>query len=921
MKQIYFVICFMFFSFLLALSQDGKFDGNFAGRGWTFVDMPKGNFYDEFARKVLLQKDNTFIVVITINGFTELARYLPNGELDKSYGVYGYSFAGPMSPSSAAQQSDGKIVVFGSSGLIRYQTDGQLDKTFGNNGIMHTSFGLSAGVIQSDGKIVVAGSAMHNCADLSDFALSRFNPNGSIDKTFGNNGNVFTDFGNRNDFAKAMAIQKDGKIAVVGVSDPNEDKSDFAIARYNSDGSLDKTFKGDGKVNIDFGGSQDAASAVAIQEDQKIIVAGFTSAADPAHNGFALVRYNPDGARDKSFGGGQVITSFPNGSAVAYTLAIQNNGKIVAGGSVGGDNFALARYNLNGSLDNSFNGIGKVITDFGGDDVISSIAIQNNGKIVAAGSTKLDSNSNGDIAIARYNSNGSLDNTFSNDGKAKEFYILGASVVNAIGVQNDGKVVTGGYTYDANDKEFIINLFALARYKADGSLDNTFGEKGIVTTRFNSIDQIRALAIQKNGKIVAAGSSADFANDHVDFAIARYNTDGSLDSTFGNHGKVRTQFLDEDRANSVAIQDNGKIVVAGFTYGSEDLDIAIARYNTDGSLDETFGEGGRVIKDVSDGYDNDNAKAVAIQSNGKILITGETSNSALTGPQIVLIRFNSNGSLDNSFGNKGLVITNIRNGVLAKALAIQTDQKIVVAGNTNVRNYTNSDFILLRYLANGSLDQSFGSDGKVVTDFRTIDEASALGIQSDGKLIVAGGTGEFSSLTNFHRLYDFAFARYNPDGSLDKSFSDDGKTTKDFGGSEFATSLFIDHNRLYVAGKPFFQSPALRGILAAIKLGDIKPSNNNNQYVVAPAETITKPSVIASPNPSNSYFTLFLQSQIKGTVTIAVVDEIGRIVETKTGLHANSSIQIGQQYPKGVYYIKVTQGNNITVLKLIKNSD
>ena len=390
---------------------------------------------------------------------------------------------------------------------------GDLDTSFGGDGRVTTDFGgfdEALGVaIQSNGKIVAAGFTEWFPSPLHDFALARYNRDGSLDSSFNGDGKVTTDFGGSDDVAHGVAIQSDGKIVAGGRGTTGDD---FALARYNRDGSLDTSFGGDGKVSTDFGGFDGALGGVAIQPDGKIVAAGFTAAGDD----FALARYNRDGSLDTSFDGdGKVTTDF-GGLDVAFGVAIQPDGRIVAAGAAGGDDFfALARYNRDGSLDTNFDGDGKVTTDFGGFDQALEIAIQPNGSIVTAGRT-----------------------------------------------------VASGTTGDDD--------FALARYNRDGSLDTSFEGDGKVTTDFGASDQAFGVAIQPNRKIVAAG----FAGD--DFALARYNRDGSLDTSFNGDGKVTTDFGGpSDVAFGVAIQPDGGIVAAGAAPATESGqfgDFGLARY-------------------------------------------------------------------------------------------------------------------------------------------------------------------------------------------------------------------------------------------------------------------------------------------------------------------------------------------------------
>jgi uncharacterized delta-60 repeat protein len=402
---------------------------------------------------------------------------------------------------------------------------GGLDHTFGVRGKVLTDFGggsfesAQALAIQSDGKILVAGRS-----SVSGI-LARYNSRGRLDRQFGAQGKVLTDLG-----VQALAIQSDGKIVVAGASDASG-TADFAVARYNPDGTLDSTFNGTGKVLTDFGGPGSSAQAVAIQSDGKIVAAGlsFTSG---GYAEFALARYNPDGTLDATFNGtGKVLTNFGGETeSAAHALAIQSDGKIVAAGyfnvpAGGTADFALARYNPDGTLDATFNATGKVITDFSGPpnghDFAYALAIQSDGKLVAAGSS-IVSNEDDAFALARYNPDGTLDATFNGTGKVLTNFVSGfgnADIAYALAIQSDGKLVAAGSSF-APEPSYD---FALARYNPDGTLDATFNATGKVITDFSgsgSYDEARALAIQSDGKLVAGGIST--ARGTADFALARY---------------------------------------------------------------------------------------------------------------------------------------------------------------------------------------------------------------------------------------------------------------------------------------------------------------------------------------------------------------------------------------------------------------
>src|SRR5262249_11389312 len=253
-------------------------------------------------------------------------------------------------------------------------------------------------------------------------------------------------------------------------------------------------------------------------------------------------------------------------------------------------------------LDSTFGTGGKVKTNFSTFDYVGGLALQPDGKIIAAGMTAV--NFNPSFAVARYNSNGTLDTTFGIGGREITGF-AGPPQAFAAGVQADGKIVVAGYAHLTAGW-----TFALARYNTNGTLDSTFGTGGKKTTAFgsSSVAQVSSIAIQADGKIVAAGFN--LVNNVGNFALARYNTNGTLDTTFGSGGKKVTDLGADDRSYSVALQSDGRIVAAGIT----GTDFALTRYNTNGTLDGTFGGGGKVITDF--GGANDIALGVAIRTDG-----------------------------------------------------------------------------------------------------------------------------------------------------------------------------------------------------------------------------------------------------------------------------------------------------------------
>jgi uncharacterized delta-60 repeat protein len=410
----------------------------------------------------------------------------------------------------------------------------------------------------------------------------------NLDPTFGTGGTVRTDFAGNIDQANAVAIQPNGQIVAAGSSFSNSKTvEDFIVARYNANGTLDKRFGKNGQITRDFFRNVDSISAIAIQPDGRIVVAGFAQLGGTGGTPrvFALARYRNDGQPDTSFGnGGALTTSFGGNFAAASAVMLQPDGKIVVAGTVdfnpdlpgSGLDFALARYNSNGTLDGSFGKGGTVVFDFFGSfDQANAAVLQPDGKIIVVGSASYDSN-NRDIgfALARFNTDGGIDFGFGTGGKQiTDFFGAGAKA-NGVVLQPDGKFVVAGTASDSTTRPVATDI-ALARYNADGSLDSGFGTGGETAIPFpdSATEQGNAVAVLPDGKIIVAGTAFKTFATPPDFALVSYNSDGSLSGTKTNDIAGGT-----DEALGLAIQSDGKVVVAGRSFRSN-FDLTLARYS------------------------------------------------------------------------------------------------------------------------------------------------------------------------------------------------------------------------------------------------------------------------------------------------------------------------------------------------------
>ncbi len=738
---------------MVRYNTDGILDDSFGFGGKVTTDFTKSQ---DIATSVAIQNDGKIIIAGNTDNQTMAAvRYKSNGIIDSTFGTAGKATLSFLSAGvgvgSVAIQSDQKIVLGGYAysnfhfniTLVRFNTNGTLDNTFNVIGSVTLDLGNYSEIysvkIESDQKIIAAGSLFNNNGN-NDFIVARYNPDGSLDNTFNSVGTVITDFGNSNDAANSIIELPDGKLCVAG-SSFNGINNDFALVEYNSDGSLNNSFGSFGKVKTDINNSEDNGNSILMQTDGKLIISGTTY--NGANHDFAVVRYNSNGTLDDNFGtAGKVVTDFNNSDDNAGSSAIQSDGKIVVAGYTNGlyTDFAAVRYNTDGAIDNSFGTNGIVKTDLGNSyDTGNSLVIQKNGKIVVAGSA--NNGASYDVAVTRYNIDGSLDNTFGDRGKANTNLGAGTNG-NSAAIQSNGKIVVAGSYNSGANSDFLV-----LRYDTTGQSDNTFGQGGISITDFgNPNDYGSAVAIQSDGRIIVAGSSG------IDFAVARYNTDGSPDNTFATGGKTTADFGNsDDIGSSVIVQKDGKIIVAGSSSNGINYDFAMVRFNSNGTIDNTFGSNGKVKTEIQNSEDFESS--ILIQPDSKIILVGYSS---IMGGNynLSMVRYNSDGTIDNSFGTDGKVITDLGTSYgYSNSAVLQPDGRIDVTWN--LYNGKNTDFVIVRYNNNGSLDDTFGSSGIVAVDFdNSNDLGSSIALQSDGKIVAAGSSNNgFSS--------DFAVLRYN----------------------------------------------------------------------------------------------------------------------------------------------------------------
>jgi uncharacterized delta-60 repeat protein len=620
---------------------------------------------------------------------------------------------------------DGKIVLAGTSGsaivVTRRQSNGAPDYSFGGDGtvsVTHPDGPVAARsvAVQPDGKIVVAGQGDYD--GFKDFLVIRLTTSGSLDPGFSGNGFASTWVSTYSNHAEKVLIQPDGKIVVVGTAGVGGDY-DFAAARLNPDGTPDASFSGDGKTSINFGWDQDdQCFDAALQADGKLVMVGGTEGLVLHDEDFALARLRIDGSLDDSFDGdGKVQTGFGDFYDRAYAVAIQPSDlRIVVVGQgdlAPGTGRAARYYSSDGSLDDSFGGDGKMNLPLIAHDVVVNTA----GKIALIG---IDPSW---VARAlRLNANGSLDPEWQTDGDV----IVDTDIHErpSLSLLADGRVLT------VVPKGLDCRL---GQWWADGIVDDGGRQAAAfadATFGPGAHELAYDMAVQADGKVVLAGEVSTPGYSETDFALVRILPDGLLDTSFGVRGRVWLSLGNHDYARAVVIQPDGKIVVAGYTGTGNATNFMIARFNSSGSLDNTFGFGGFNVVDFMGGADYGNA--LALQSDGKILVAGTVFNGARNVYGVA--RFNSDGTIDNSFDldGKQLVEFSVGPSHWASSIIVQGGGRIIIGGSVG------GDFALVGLTPSGGLDQFFGVFGKTTRDLGGADYLEALVLGTDGRIYAAG---------------------------------------------------------------------------------------------------------------------------------------------------------------------------------------
>ena len=739
---------------------DGTLDGSFGFGGYVTIPLSPMGFNDQVHGMALAADESILVVGETQNGLDAdfgIVRFSPDGFPDISFGLSGTvmtDFGNEDIARDVIVQPDGMIVVVGETGpfnavdfaLARYLPDGNLDSTFGLSGTVTSDFGgdefAAAVTLQPNNHIVVVGEAEFGFD--SEFITARYDIFGGLDPTFGSGGWIITDLGSNLDRAEDVLVQQPaGEILVAG-STYNLSK-DFALVRYTTDGALDANFDG-GIVVTDLGGDE-AIRGLVRQGDGRVVAAGYIDYGFTSD--FALARYLDTGLMDSTFAfSGTAVIDINGGFDQGYDVLLQSTAteEILVVGR-GGINFALIRLLMDGSLDPSFDMDGIVQTPLGnGWDTANDITLQPDGLILAAGSA-YDNNGRSDFVLSRYTPDGSKDLGFGANGVVTTDFGAGRDERGkAVTMLPDGRILVAG---SAESGDFDDD-FALVRYLPDGDIDPTFGVSGVITTDIDGGgDQAVDIVVQVDGRIILVGVGSGIWSKGINIALARYLADGVPDPSFGNGGVVTTTVGGDSEGLAVTLQPDGKILIAGFAGIDGGSDFIVARYQVNGVLDTTFGADGYVITDFFAGYDQ--ANGIALQPNGKIIVVGGVEHGG-GNRGFGLARYLTDGTLDTEFGQGGLMAVPILPGLnsVATDVSLHPSGTIVVGGYTDGETGTGRDFALARFLPDGELDLDFGVGGKAAFDFYDGDDTAAgLVVDIDGAILMAGRSGADTAVVRY----------------------------------------------------------------------------------------------------------------------------------------------------------------------------
>ncbi|MBC7748982.1 MAG: T9SS type A sorting domain-containing protein, partial [Methylotenera sp.] len=786
--------------------------------------------------------------------------------------------------------------------LIRFNTNGSIDTSFGNNETHIFILQFGSFVIQPDSKIITAYKQDHynsfGQVDSSYFMTERYNTDGTLDTTFGTDGTVITDFGFGYNYVTAIALQSDGKVIVAGTSYNNQ----FAMARYTSDGELDTTFDGDGKVITSLGtGLKSYTSYVSVQADGKIIVAGVSYPSIPPQEfSFSIAKYNSNGSLDTSFDGDGIVNNIFDDASGTYvnlnTIIEQPDGKFLVTTENGNSfEFVIRRYNASGGDDTSFGNNGKSALLVQDVNRALGIALQPDQKIIVAGYSRSFETSEYEFNVARYSTNGVPDVSFDNDGVIASKFDSSNDVSSKLLIQPDDKIITIGTKITNAINTLGKELIAMSRTNTDGSLDTTFGTNGKVVSDLGpDYSKIKNAVLQQDGKILVSCETVTDGSSFYEYFLIRYNNDGSLDMTFGNNGKTTLGYL-----TSILPLPDGKIIIASQVSDAQDNRfLNLKRLNYDGSLDSTFDN--NVLVNVNGIF---GPIYSTLQSDGKIVVVASIPNQeGKIG--FYKIRYHSDGSIDTFYAN-GLNV--FENSCGANGIFLRNDGKMYVTGKSvgydPINQIYSAEFLVACYDTNGNLDPNYSADGVATSVMGNVyNIIQSVAMQPDGKFIVALTKQELNPANPAPETFNVVVSRFNFEGGNDADFGINGIIETSFFESydeAFSIALQSD-NKIVLACTT---DTGLNRDFGLIRFTNNILSNENFNID-------TSFNCILFPNPTQNTLNIkFPENAAVNVNKIAIINSLGQIVteqNDKSNSNYNGIKSIDVTYlQKGIYIVSL----------------
>jgi uncharacterized delta-60 repeat protein len=698
-----------------------------------------------------------------------------------------------------------------------------LDPSFGASGLATAGLGRSAddlfaAAVQPDGKLVLAGVSQLAEDTLAQFAgemvVARLAANGAPDPTFGVAGVALVPVGARA-VAKAVAVQADGRIVVAGEAWFSLATTQPIVARLLADGSPDPSFGTGGVVVVAPLGT---AGAVAVAADGTIVVAG--SGSDGTAATFLVARLTANGALDAGFAGDGVATTAIGAAASARAVALATGGGIVAAGYTGATaDVAVARYLADGTLDTAFGGDGIVTTSASTSiEEARAVAIDATGRVLIAGTAGQATPTDSGAIVIRYEADGDLDPTFGGgDGIALVDVVNRADGFVGLHVRADGRIVAAGA--HGNDGSEVV------RFLADGTLDATFGTGGTADPALD-FGSPEALAVAGDGSIHVAATHFDFAGDRGELAASRMSELGVLDTGYGSGGRATLATgASSEVATDVVVNPDGTIVTAGFGASLQVRRAILSKHLAGGALDPTFGAGGRTrLAELA------TTRGMARTTAGALVVAGDAP--IAVGLRYTVARYDATGALDPAFATAGVFTDRVAlptGNASPRALALDASERIIVVGNAGP-GFSSFDAGAIRLLPDGTLDPSFGGDGRVTFDLGTsFDELSAVDVAPDGTIVAIG------------RAAEALVVRLEADGDLDPSFGTNGVATPGILGAQLDRVRVQADGAILVAG--YRQVPASELVVARLTpAGTLDPTFGTGGVVTyangGPGETL-----------------------------------------------------------------------------------